>query len=269
MTRPPTIPASAPAAQAPAFALRALPSAITLLGVFGGFLCLVWAPTHPYWAASAIIGASLCDMIDGRVARLTGTSSAFGVQLDSLADLASFGVAPAFLAYHWGIAAPADFEGFDVRVALVFLFVAACAIRLARFNLAQPGDLHAAAEPGFHIIGLPTPVAALTVATLVMSADEVDLPWLASPSVLIPLMLVLSGLMVSRIPFPSYKRFRSRPRQLAFFAAIASGLTLLIAGGPGGAVLHVLMLTYVIVGGALGGMRSLGTNGADFRREKR
>ena len=85
--------------------VSALPSAITLLGVFGGFLCLVWAPFHPYWAACAIIGASLCDMIDGRVARLTGTSSEFGVQLDSLADLASFGVAPAFLVYHWAIAA--------------------------------------------------------------------------------------------------------------------------------------------------------------------
>lgn len=233
--------------------LVALPSTITLLGVLGGFLCLVWTPHHPYWAACAIIGASLCDMIDGRVARLTKTSSAFGVQLDSLADLASFGVAPAFLVYHWGLAEPGALDGFDPLVLLVFLFVAACAIRLARFNLGAGGE-----EPGFHIIGLPTPVAALFVTTLVMTEHEVGLAWLRSTPLLVVVVLVLSLLMVGRIPFPSYKRFRSRPRQLAFFAAILAGLTLLVAGGPGGTVLHVLMLLYVVVGAALGGLRLIG-----------
>lgn len=233
--------------------LAALPSTITLLGVLGGFLCLVWSPHHPYWAACAIIGASLCDMIDGRIARATGTSSAFGVQLDSLADLASFGVAPAFLLYHWGLAASGAFDGFDPLVLVVFLFVAACAIRLARFNLGAGGE-----DPGFHIIGLPTPVAALFVTTLVMTEQEAELPWLRSAPLLIAVVLVLAVLMVSRIPFPSYKRFRSRARQLAFFAAILSGLTLLVAGGPGGTVLHVLMLLYVVVGAALGGLRMIG-----------
>jgi len=235
--------------------LIALPSAVTLLGVLGGFLCLVWAPTQPYWAACAIIGASLCDMIDGRIARLTNTSSAFGVQLDSLADLASFGIAPAFLIYHWGIAGqgslpgPGVVAGFDPLVLLVFVFVAACAVRLARFNLgqsdaSQPGG----DDPGFFIIGLPTPVAALFLTTLSMTVQEVDLTWLQNPALLIALMLLLSILMVSRIPFPSYKRFKSRARQLAFFAAIVSGLTLLIAGGPGGTVLFALMVAYVAVG---------------------
>jgi len=222
--------------------LAALPSAITLLGVFGGFMCLVWAASAPYWAACAVIGASLCDMIDGRVARMTGTSSAFGVQLDSLADLASFGVAPAFLVYQWGLSGGGA-AGFDLGVVPVFLFVAACAIRLARFNLIAGG-----AEPGFHIVGLPTPVAALFVTTLTMAEHEVGWTWLRSMPLLIAVVLVLAVLMVSRIQFPSYKRFRSRSRQLAFFAAITAGLTLLIAGGPGGAVLFVLMVAYVVVG---------------------
>lgn len=230
--------------------LAALPSTITLLGVLGGFLCLVWAPTQPYWAACAIIGASLCDMVDGRVARMTGTSSAFGVQLDSLADLASFGVAPAFLLFHWGVAAEGAFDGFDPQVLVVFLFVAACAVRLARFNLGTDDDTGDA--PGFHIVGLPTPVAALFVTTLVMTEHEVGLTWLRSPALLLAVIVALGALMVSRIPFPSYKRFRSRLRQLAFFAAIMSGLTLLIAGGPGGTVLFALMVLYVVVGAALG-----------------
>jgi len=240
----------------PPRALAALPSTITLLGVLGGFLCLVWAPTQPYWAACAIIGASLCDMIDGRIARATGTSSAFGVQLDSLADLASFGVAPAFLVYHWALAGEGAFAGFDPRTLIAFVFVAACAIRLARFNL---GSLDGGGEAsGFHIIGLPTPVAALFLTTLVMTEHEVALPWLRSAPLLIAAVIVLSLLMVSRIPFPSYKRFRSRPRQLAFFAAILAGLGLLVAGGPGGAVLHVLMVLYVVVGAVLGGLRMIG-----------
>lgn len=229
--------------------VTALPSTVTLLGVLGGFLCLIWAPTQPYWAACAIIGASLCDMIDGRIARLTGTSSAFGVQLDSLADLASFGIAPAYLIYHWGLA-PAATTTFDPAILPCFVFVAACAIRLARFNLGQ-SDHQQSNDPGFVIIGLPTPVAALFLTTLSMTAREVGLDWLRNPALLIGLAFLLSALMMSRIPFPSYKRFKSRPRQLAFFAAIVSGLTLLIAGGPGGTVLFALMVAYVVVGSAL------------------
>ncbi len=231
--------------------LIALPSTVTLLGVLGGFLCLVWAPTQPYWAACAIIGASLCDMIDGRIARLTNTSSAFGVQLDSLADLASFGIAPAFLIYHWSLRPPGP-TGFDPAVIATFLFVAACAIRLARFNLGQSdADKPGGDDPGFFIIGLPTPVAALFLTTLSMTEREVGLEWLRTPALLIALLLLLSILMVSRIPFPSYKRFKSRARQIAFFAAIVSGLSLLIAGGPGGTVLFALMVAYVVVGSVL------------------
>jgi CDP-diacylglycerol--serine O-phosphatidyltransferase len=225
--------------------LVALPSSITLLGVLGGFLCLIWAPTEPYLAGCAIIGASLCDMIDGRVARLTGTSSAFGVQLDSRADLASFGIAPAFLAYHWALASrPGVAAGVDVVALLVFLYVVACAVRLARFNVDATSD----SGPGFFMKGLPSPVAALALTTMTMASIELDLAWLGHPALVIGVSLGLSALMVTTLPFPSYKRFKSRPRQLAFFASIMAGLTLLIAGGPGGAVLFGLLALYVVVG---------------------
>lgn len=225
--------------------LLALPSSITLLGVLGGFLCLIWAPTEPYLAGCAIIGASLCDMIDGRVARLTGTSSAFGVQLDSLADLASFGIAPAFLAYHWGFASrPGAAPGLDPVALLSFLYVVACAVRLARFNVDASSD----ASPGFFMKGLPSPVAALALTTMTMTSHELELAWLQDPGLVLGVALGLGALMVTTLPFPSYKRFKSRPRQLAFFAAIMAGLTLLIAGGPGGAVLFGLLALYVVVG---------------------
>lgn len=226
--------------------LIALPSTVTLLGVLGGFLCLLWAPTLPYAAGCAIIGASLCDMIDGRIARLTGTSSAFGVQLDSLADLASFGIAPAFLAYHFSTRGAAD-AGFDPLALAFFLYVVACAVRLARFNVDSSSD----DSPGFFMKGLPSPVAALLLTTLTMTAHELNLPWLGTPALVVAVALVLGALMVTTLPFPSYKKFKSRPRQLAFFASITAGLTLLIAGGPGGAVLFGLLLLYVLVGAAV------------------
>ena len=223
--------------------LIALPSTVTLLGVLFGFLCLLWAPTAPYAAGCAIIGASLCDMIDGRIARLTGTSSAFGVQLDSLADLASFGIAPAFLAYHWAVA-PDPGHGFDPLSLVAFLYVVGCAVRLARFNV----DTTSESSPGFFMKGLPSPVAALLLTTLTMTSHELAWPFLRSPALILGVALGLAVLMVTTVPFPSYKKFKSRPRQLAFFAAITAGLTLLIAGGPGGAVLCGLLTLYVVVG---------------------
>ncbi len=221
--------------------LFALPSTITLLGVFCGFLCLIWAPTDAYAAGLAIIGASLCDMIDGRIARLTKTSSEFGVQLDSLADLASFGIAPAYLMWHWAVTAnPGEV---NATIIPVFLYVVGCAVRLARFNLGATTE-----APGFHIAGLATPVAALFTTTLMMTSYELNLPELRSGPLFVAVSLVLTALMVSRIPFPSYKKFRSRPRQAVFFAAIAGGLTLLMTGGPGGAVLCALLCLYLVVG---------------------
>lgn len=229
--------------------LIALPSTVTLLGVLGGFLCLIWAPTAPYAAGCAIIGASLCDMIDGRLARLTGTSSAFGVQLDSLADLASFGIAPAFLAYHWGVATG---PGVEPLALLMFLYVVGCAVRLARFNVDSSAD----SDPGYFMKGLPSPVAALLLTTFTMTSQELEQPWMQSSALVVAFALVLAVLMVTTLPFPSYKRFRSRPRQLAFFASITAGLTLLIAGGPGASVLFGLLLLYVLVGTATGLVRS-------------
>lgn len=219
----------------------AIPASITLAGLFLGVLCVVWAPTRPYWACNAIIAASLCDMIDGRVARLARAASNFGTQLDSLADIVSFGVAPALLVFllgHTGEVAP-----FPLTLLPVFAYVGAAAFRLARFNTQADSK-----TPVYDNCGAPMPVAALLVVTAIMTSFELGWDILRDPRVVLPLMVGTSALMVSTIPFPAYKRFKSRARQVAFFGAIGGGVTTLLVGGPGGAILFGLLLLYVVLG---------------------
>ena len=100
----------------------AFPQAITLSGIFCGMLAILWAPMRPYWACTAIIVAALCDTVDGRIARVLKTQSTFGAQLDSLADIVSFGLAPAYLVYYW-VFAPQEFVVFDLSWLFLFFFV--------------------------------------------------------------------------------------------------------------------------------------------------
>ena len=233
-------------------ALSALPQGITLSSVFFALMAITWAPTRPYAACVCIVFAGLCDMLDGRVARLTGTTSAFGAQLDSLADVVSFGVAPAFIFFHWAFgasaaAAPIAGEGtapFNPWLLLVFMHVAAGALRLARFNTAHEED----EGPAWYFEGIAIPTAAGLLITLVMAHIETGWALLRSPVVVVPLVLVSSGLMVSQIPFPSFKNFRNQFMRYGFFGTIAGGLLLLAAGGPGGVVLFTLLIGYILYG---------------------
>src|SRR5215831_1422890 len=108
-----------------------LPSLFTLGNMFCGYVCIVYAMRADYESAAPFIGfAIVLDMLDGRIARLTGSASAFGVEFDSLADVISFGLAPAMLVYAWGLAPLGR-----IGLAAGFLFVSAAAMRLARFNI--------------------------------------------------------------------------------------------------------------------------------------
>src|SRR5256886_15033566 len=113
-----------------------LPSLLTMGNMFCGYACVVYAMRGEYETAAPFIGfAIVLDVLDGRIARMTGTTSAFGVEFDSLADVISFGVAPAILSFSWGLS-PLGRLGW----AAGFLFVAAAAMRLARFNI-QSGSV--------------------------------------------------------------------------------------------------------------------------------
>ncbi|MDP7111729.1 MAG: CDP-diacylglycerol--serine O-phosphatidyltransferase [Myxococcota bacterium] len=155
-------------------------------------------------AAVLILFAGLFDLLDGPVARLTRTTSDFGMQLDSFADLVSFGIAPGVLLFKWGLA-EMELVGF----AVAFLFVLSSCFRLARFNLGVDLD-----EPGFSK-GLTITVAGGTVASLVIFHHKSGLALLESQLNVILFTVFLSYLMLSEIRFRTMKSIRFRPLTLA------------------------------------------------------
>ncbi len=157
----------------------------------------------------------------------------------------SFGLAPAWLVYRWSLtpALPPD-AGLDPWLLCPFAFVAAGAIRLARFNTAQatPG------RSGDEFEGLPIPMAALLCTTPIMASHELGLTILRAPSIMASVMLLSAVLMVGRLPLPSYKRFPNRALQVLFYGLIAGGLIMLALSLPGGAVLLGFTLLYLLIG---------------------
>lgn len=175
--------------------LLALPTLFTLSSVFLGLMSIVCVLDGDYrLGAIAILFAGLFDMLDGKVARLTRTESRFGVQIDSLADVISFGVAPAVLVYVVALRG-LHVGAFDLGLFVVFLFVAAGAIRLARYNIMA--DTVQGRIKRF--IGLPIPMAAGTLASLVLALNSTGANIPAAPFVL--LVLLLAFLMVSSFTY--------------------------------------------------------------------
>lgn len=209
----------------------ALPSGITLLSVFCGFSSVVMslnaASDHPEYffrmAAFFLVLAGFFDGMDGRVARMTNTATEFGVQLDSLADVVSFGMAPAILAYRYGFFQLGinDPQIRYVGWAASFFFIACGALRLARFNV-QVGSVD-----GRFFVGTPIPVGAACVAAVILC-------WPASPqnathAYLFAGELFLVGvLMVSTIRFPSFKKKSTSPRAMTRTLATAALLISLL-----------------------------------------
>jgi CDP-diacylglycerol--serine O-phosphatidyltransferase len=191
-----------------------LPNLFTLSSVFCGFfaITLCAGPTSIdslYQAAIAICFAFFFDLADGRVARLTKTQSALGMELDSLADVISFGAAPALLVYKWGL------TSFGLAgVFIAFVYCGAGALRLARFNvLSMQKD---SSKPGKYIIGLPVPVAASVLVSIVVLNHQLGGSFVrAGQASVAVLVLVLSYLMVSRIRFRSFKDLRFTKRTIA------------------------------------------------------
>lgn len=196
-----------------------LPTLFTTGNVLCGFFCLIEAQRgHFTHAALLIVLAGILDALDGRIARLTGATSEFGVQYDSLADFVSFGVAPALLAYHWALT-PFRRTGWLVA----FLFVVCAATRLARFNVQS-----ASADRRF-FVGLPSPAAAGTVAASALALpDPSAARWM---SILVAaLVAIVALLMVSRLRYRSFKDFDLRSRRSSVWVVgIAAGLVVVLS----------------------------------------
>ena len=178
-----------------------LPSLFTTGNVFCGFYAFIAVLNENfYFAAWAIFVAIVFDALDGRVARLTKTTSAFGVQYDSLADVISFGMAPAFLAYSW-VLKPFGRLGWMAA----FLFLLCGALRLARFNVTKP-DIS-----GNNFIGLPIPAAAVVIASIVIGFEDIFATRL-DPIIMVCVVYLLAFLMVSNIHYPAFKKFQFKKR---------------------------------------------------------
>jgi CDP-diacylglycerol--serine O-phosphatidyltransferase len=190
-----------------------LPSMFTLANMFCGYACVVYATRGDYETAAPLIGfAIILDMLDGRIARLTGTASPFGVEFDSLADVISFGIAPAILAFSWGMS-PLGRLGW----AASFLFVTGAAMRLARFNIQGVVDKR-------YFAGMPTPAAAAVLASTVY-AYPTRLESYSSALPVLALVLVPAFLMVSKLRFRSFKDLDlARPRSYTVLILLAAGL---------------------------------------------
>jgi len=190
-----------------------LPALFTVGNIFCGYLSLDFALKGGFTTAAVLIFiAGFLDGVDGRVARLTRTTSAFGEQLDSLADVISFGVAPSFLVYRWGL------SGFDrLGLAASFLFLVCGACRLARFNV----QVHVVDKRFF--VGLPIPASAGTLAGLIWIFSEH--PSEEVKAAFIPVTILLSFLMVSTFRYRSFKDVDLRSRRSAILVPIV-GLVL-------------------------------------------
>lgn len=179
-----------------------IPNLLTLGTLFFGFYAIVAANQGLYsHAGYGIIIAMVMDSLDGRIARVLQTPSAFGAELDSLSDMVSFGVAPALIAYHWGL-----FTLGKLGWLVAFFYTAATALRLARFNT-QVGT-----EDKQYFQGLASPAAAAIVVGLVWVCDDFNIQS-RGLEVLIALVTLLSaGLMVSNIRYHSLKNFDLKDR---------------------------------------------------------
>jgi CDP-diacylglycerol---serine O-phosphatidyltransferase len=202
-------------------ALFILPNAFTVSSICCGVYAILQcaAPEEGaiafYRAALAIFFAGFFDMFDGRVARMTRTQSDFGVQMDSLADVISFGVAPAILVYTWALE-PLGTGG----KMIAFLYVSCGTIRLARFNvLAARG-----ASSSRYFIGLPIPVAAAMLVSLVIAQyKSFGVPVQARNEILV-LMVVLSYLMVSNVRYETMKYYKPSMKSLPYLVLVFAAL---------------------------------------------
>lgn len=215
-----------------------LPNLLTTAGLFCGVFSIAQTMQGFFFtAALALFAAQVFDGIDGRVARMTKTTSRFGIEYDSLCDLVSFGIAPGLLIYQWALL-PWGVWGWLATAT----FVACAAMRLARFNT-MIGEV----DQGY-FQGLPVPVASAQLASLVLMYNYLGKWGLPDKHIALLLMTyMLAGLMVSSLPYPSFKQLRLHRRQ-PFWALVALILYLQLLVAQYELVLFAMAVVYVVSG---------------------
>lgn len=220
-----------------------LPCMFTIASLFCGFYSILSAVKGEFTvAAVAIIIAAIFDGIDGRVARMTGTTSTFGKELDSLCDAVSFGVAPGMLAYFW-VLQPYGRYGWLAA----FLYVATTILRLARFNSQTSNSKN--------FIGLPCPAAAGTISASVLFCNFLGLPGAVTHISLLFLVYLLSYLMVSNHLYLSFKQPPQMSKRQSFQLLVFCVLVFILIAAEPQVMLFVLAVLYVPSGPLYGFFR--------------
>ena len=221
-----------------------LPSLLTTASMLAGFSAVIFSiEQHFESAALAIFLAMVLDTLDGRIARLTHTSSEFGLQYDSLSDMLAFGVAPALVIYEWALQFMAPFGGEWARLGLLgsFFYMAAVALRLARFNT------HVSVQDRAFFRGLPSPAAAGLLMSGMWVADTYGYTGTELKEIALAATLLIAILLVSRFSYYSFKETRPKFRiGLVTWLAILGGLLLFALNPPN--MLFLLSICYVLSG---------------------
>lgn len=215
-----------------------LPNLLTTGAMFAGFYAVIAGMNSDFSSACvAIVVAMLLDGLDGRVARLTNTQSAFGAEYDSLSDMLAFGVAPALICFSWALS-----ELGKLGWTAAFIYVACAALRLARFNVQQGST-----DKRF-FVGLASPSAAGLVVFMVWSFHEYQIEVTSFVAVLAALVTVLAGiLMVLNVPYYSFKDLDFRHR-VPFVVILAVVLVLVIVSWDPPTVLFSIAIVYAASG---------------------
>ena len=254
-----TPPTAAPLRKTPRKGIYVLPNLFTLAALFGGFYAIVMAINGRFDLATiGVFAAMVLDSLDGRVARLTNTQSAFGEQMDSLSDMVSFGAAPALIAYLWALQ-PLGRWGWIAA----FIYCSCAALRLARFNV------NTAVVDKRFFQGLPSPSAAALVTGFIWLTNEMitahrDVPWFKAflelfirrsedlvrgdLSWFMFAITLLAGLtMVTNLPYYSFKDFGGR-RSVPFVILVAAALLIAVVAIEPATMLFLIFLVYALSG---------------------
>lgn len=226
--------------------LYLLPNAFTVASIFCGFLAMILAfkgqgNPESIYRASWLIGLSMfLDGMDGRVARLTNTQSAFGLQLDSLADVVAFGVAPAVVIYQWALAD----MGF-VGVFAAFSFIACGAMRLARFNVQCEEDADDASN---YFTGIPIPTAAGVLASFILMNIAFGVSPAGMEWPIMGLVMLMAFLMVSTVRYPTFKKTKMTPRARAVILGVVTYLVVVSVVWNFYLAVNLGLMLYIISG---------------------
>ncbi len=221
-----------------------LPNLFTLAALFGGFYAIVMAMNGRFdLAAIGIFCAMVLDSLDGRVARMTNTQSAFGEQMDSLSDMVSFGAAPALIAYEWALRGLGRWGWFAA-----FVYCACAALRLARFNV------NTTVVDKRYFQGLPSPAAAALIAGFIALCTDLGLkgPSLAWPMFVLALYAGLT--MVTNVPFYSFKDV-SMKRSVPFVVIVMIAVAIALVNIDPPTVIFSMFVVYGLSGYVVYGWR--------------